>query len=131
MVAMGVRDKDMRHRLAFDGIEQRPGMRLVIRTRIDDRNIASAYDVADRAAEGERARIVAENTPHAGAGFFDHAGFKRELAIEGNVVVVGHVRITRSVAVLAPSCPGLSTKTRFALLPGHDELERDWPYENA
>src|SRR5262249_37234172 len=61
VVAMGVRHQDMRHRLALDGIEQRPGMRLVIGTGIDDRDVASAYDVADSAGEGERARIVTEH----------------------------------------------------------------------
>ena len=90
MVAMGVGDENMRHRLAAHGIEQRLGMRLVIGAGIDDRDVALAHDVADRAGEGERARIVAEHPPHAGPGFVGHAGFQREIAVEGDVVVVGH-----------------------------------------
>jgi hypothetical protein len=38
----------------------------------------------------KRARIVAENPPHAGTHFLDHAGLEREVAVERDVVVVGH-----------------------------------------
>jgi hypothetical protein len=74
VVAVGVGDENMRHGLAPDGTEQRPGMRLVVGAGIDDGDITLAHDVAHRAGEGERARIVAEDTPHAGTGFVDHAG---------------------------------------------------------
>src|SRR5204863_2368408 len=47
MVAVGVGDEDMAHRLAADSIEQRSRMRLVVRTGIDDRDVALADDVAD------------------------------------------------------------------------------------
>ncbi|MGX1109388.1 hypothetical protein AB7M47_007771 [Bradyrhizobium elkanii] len=83
-------DQDMRHGLALDRIEHRLGMRLVVGTGIDDRDLALADDVADRAGEGERARIVAEDTANAGADLFDHAGLQREIAVERDVVVVGH-----------------------------------------
>ena len=87
---MGMGDQDMRHRLAAHGIQQRLGMRFIIRAGIDDRDLALAHDVADRAGEGERARIVAEDPPHAGAGFIDDTRLEREVAVERDVVVVGH-----------------------------------------
>src|SRR5262245_35905681 len=113
---MGVRDQDMRYRLALDGIEQRLGMRLVVGTGIDDRDIALAHDVTDRAGEGERARIVAEDAPHAGTGFLDHAGLQGEIAIEGNVVVVGHY-CSCSLATTKPVIPresGVSSNRRHS-----------------
>src|SRR3954451_2315028 len=67
MVAVGVRDEDMAHCFAAHRIEQRGRVRRVIRTGIDDRHVALAYDVADRASEGERARIVTEHASHARA----------------------------------------------------------------
>ena len=90
MVAMGVGDQDMRHGLAAHGIEQGCGMFLAVGTGIDDRDLAVAYDVAHRAGEGERARIVGENAPHAGNDLLGHAGLQRKIAVEGDVVVVGH-----------------------------------------
>ena len=75
---MGMGDENMRHGLAAHGVQQRFRMRLVVRPGIDDRDLALAHDVADRAGEGERARIVAENPPHAGAGFIDDAGLEAE-----------------------------------------------------
>src|SRR5664279_5574790 len=83
-------DEDVRHRLAAHGIEQCRRMGLVVGTGIDDRDLAAAYDVADRAGEGERARIVAENPPHAGTNLVDDTGAKRKATIERDVVVVGH-----------------------------------------
>jgi hypothetical protein len=65
-------------------------MRLVVGAGIDDRDVALAHDVADRAGEGKRAWIVAQNPPHAGAGFVDDARLEREVAVERDVVVVGH-----------------------------------------
>ena len=90
VVAMGMGDQNMRHGLAAHGVQQRFRMRLVIGAGIDDRDLALAHDVADRAGEGERARIVAEDPPHAGAGFIDDARLEREVAVERDVVVVGH-----------------------------------------
>ena len=83
MVAMGVGDQDMRHGLAAHGIEQRCGMRLVVGTGIDDRDLALADDVAHRAGEGERARIVAEHPPHAGADFSTTPGLSGKLRLNG------------------------------------------------
>ena len=87
MVAMGMGDQDMRHGLAAHGIQQRFGMRFVVGTGIDDRDLALAHDVTDRAGESERARIVAEHPPHAGARFVDDARLQREVAVERDVFV--------------------------------------------
>src|SRR5581483_10267578 len=87
MVAMGVRDEDVRHGLAPHGIQQRLRMRLAIGTGIDDRDLALPEDVADGPGESERARIIAEHAAHARPRLFDDAGLEREVAIEGNVVV--------------------------------------------
>src|SRR6185369_15317713 len=87
---MGMGDENMRYRLAAHGVEQRPGMRFVIRAGINDRDLALAHDVADRAGEGERARIIAEDAAHAWAGFIGDSGLEREVAVERDVVVVGH-----------------------------------------
>src|SRR6185312_2821024 len=75
MIAMGMGDDDMRHGLATHGIEQRLGVRLVIRAGIEDRDLVPADDVADGAGEGKRARIVTEHAPHARPYFLDDAGF--------------------------------------------------------
>ncbi len=106
VVAVGMGDQNMRHGLATHGIEQRLGVRLIVGTGIDDRDLALAHDVADRAGEGERARIVAQDAPHAGAGFVDDARLKREIAVERDVVVVGHGDLPVCSAALStePSC---------------------------
>ena len=90
MIAVGVGDEDMRHGLAAHRVEQRRRMGLIIRAGIDDRDLAGADDVTDRAGEGERARIVAEHAPHAGADLLDHAGLQGKVAVERDVVGVGH-----------------------------------------
>ncbi len=87
---MGVGDQDMRHGLIADRIEQCRGVGLVVGAGIDDRDLALAHDVTHRAGEGERARIVAENSPHPGANFVGHAGLQRKIAVERDVVVFGH-----------------------------------------
>ena len=69
MVAMGVGDENVGHGLAAHGIEQRRDMGVVVRAGIEDRDFAAADDVADRAFEGERARIVGDHGPHAGRDF--------------------------------------------------------------
>ena len=74
MVAMGVGDEDVRHRLAAHGIEQRRDMRVIQRPGIDDGDAAAADDVAHRALERERPRIVAQEAPDAGRDLLDLAG---------------------------------------------------------
>jgi hypothetical protein len=115
MVAMGMGDQNMRHRLAAHGVQQRLCVRLVVRSGIDDRDLALAHDVADRAGEGERARIVAENPPHAGASFVDHARLERKIAVERDVVVVGHCcscLFRDTTTVVIPRESGVSSKHR-------------------
>ena len=105
MVAVGMGDQNMGHGFAAHGIQQRRRMGLVVGAGIDDRDLALADDVTHRAGEGERARIVAENPPHAGADFLDDAGLKRKVAVERDVVVIGHGVYPYFDAALLPSCP--------------------------
>ena len=93
MVAMGVRDDDLGHRLPAHRVQQRIDVLRIERTGIDDRDLPAPDDVAQRPLEGERARIVDEDAPHAGRDFLHHAGLKVELAIEGDVV--GHGMMLR------------------------------------
>ena len=53
VVAMGVGDEDGLDPLALHRRQQRPEMRLVVRTRIDDRDRAFADDIGAGAVEGE------------------------------------------------------------------------------
>ena len=73
-------------RLAAHGVEQRRDMRLVERARIDDGDTAAADDVAHRALEGERTRIVAQDAPHAGHHLLDLPGRQVEALVERDVV---------------------------------------------
>ena len=124
MVAMGVGDQNMRHGFPAHGVQQRRRMGLVVGTGIDDRDLALAHDVTHRAREGERARIVAEDTPHPGADFLDHARRQRKVAIERDVVVIGHgsylllpIRHARARVSANPestSCSSTSSTCRIA-----------------
>ena len=135
VVAMGMGDQDMRHGLAAHRIQQRLGMRLVVGTGIDDRDLALAHDVTDRAGEGERARIVAQHPPHAGTRFVDDARLQREVAVERDVVVVGH----GDARIFLPSCPGLShdCPARFLLCKVHGidllvcRFATNWTYRGS
>ena len=86
MVAMGVRDEDMRHRLAAHRVEQRRDMRLIERTGIDDRDPPAPDDIGHRAFEGERARVVAQDAAHAGRYLVHLVRCEVEAPVEGNVV---------------------------------------------
>ena len=59
---------------------------------VDDRDIALADDVTDRALEGERPGIVRHHAAHAGHDLLDRVGREVEIFIEGNVV--GHAFVT-------------------------------------
>ncbi len=80
----------MAHGLAAHGIEQRRGVGGIVRSGVDDGDLTLTDDVAHRAGKSEGARIVAENTPHAGSHRIDHAGLQRKIAIERDIVGVGH-----------------------------------------
>src|SRR5215475_2852337 len=88
MIAMGVGNDDVRHRLAAHGIKQHSGVALIERPGIDDRHVAAADNVAQRPLEGERARIIGEDTPHARRNVVNDAGSEVESAIEWDVI--GH-----------------------------------------
>jgi len=90
LAAVGMSDQDMGHGLAAHRVEQRRRMRPIVGAGIDDRDLASAHDVADGTGEGERARIVAEDPAHAGPDFVDDAWTKRKVAIERDVVGISH-----------------------------------------
>src|SRR5581483_3567257 len=89
MVAMRVGDEYMRHCFATYGVEQRADMRGIVGTRIDDRDLAAAEDVADRPLEGKGTRVVGHDPPHARHGLVHHARREIESLVEGNVV--GHL----------------------------------------
>src|SRR5579871_212150 len=91
MIAMGVSDDDMRHRLAAYGIEQRRRVARINGARVDDRDPAVADDVAQRPLEGERPRIVGQDAPHARRDVVDDPRSEIERAIEREVF--GHATL--------------------------------------
>src|SRR5260370_35973703 len=95
----------MRQGFPADGGEQRRRVGVVVGTGIDNRDLAAAYDVTHRAGKGERARIVAENPPRTGADFIDNTGLERKVAVERDVVVVGHGGFLRNVSCTVPEAP--------------------------
>ena len=118
MVAVGMGDENMRDGLAAHGVEQRGCVGLVIGTGIDDRDIASADDVAHRAGEGERRRVVAEHAANAGAHLVDDAGFQGKIAVERDVVVVGHEECLLLMPSWPDACAARSLRERCAAEPG-------------
>ena len=86
MIAMRMGDQDMGHGLAAYRVEQCLHVRRIVRPRIDDRDLTAADDVAHRALERERARIVGENTPHAGCDLLGVSGRKIKASVERDVV---------------------------------------------
>src|SRR5262249_31050868 len=109
MIAMGMSDDDVRHRLAAQGIKQRSRVAPIAGPRIDDRDLTAANDVAQRPLEGERARIVGEDAPHAGRDVVDNAGSEVEGAVEWDVV--GHCG--RATLVVAPACAPSGQPRRY------------------
>src|SRR5215471_1825688 len=92
MIAMGVSDDDVGHRLAAHGVKERSRMAAIERPRIDDRDLAAADDIGQRPREGERAWIIGEDTPHAGRNVVDDARSEVERALERDVF--GHSGMT-------------------------------------
>ena len=86
MVAVGVRDEDVRDGLAAHGRKQRLDMGRRVRARIDDRDLAAADDVAAGAGEGVGAGIVGDDPAHERAHREAGAGADREVEVEGEVV---------------------------------------------
>ena len=85
MVAVGVRDDDMRDGLAAHGVEQRLDMVGQVRAGIDDRDLPAADDVAAGAGEGVGAGIVGDDPAHERAHRDAGAGADREIEVEGEV----------------------------------------------
>ena len=96
MVAMGVGDEDVRHRLAAHRVEQRRDMGVVVGAGIEDRHLAAADDVADRALEGERARIVGRHRTHQRRHLFRPVGLEIERLVERDVVGHAHTLLKRA-----------------------------------
>ncbi len=110
MIAMSMCDKNMRHSLVANGIEERADMRFVIRTGIDDRDLATTDDVANGSLESEWAGIVGHDTSDACHRLVDSVRRDGEVFVERDVV--GHAvrsnlrnRPTTISAIVAPmSC---------------------------
>jgi hypothetical protein len=87
MIAVGVGDENVRHRLVSHGIEQRADMGGIVRTRVKDRNLAAADDVTDGAFECERTRIVGHDPTHTRHRLVHDIGREFEVLVERNIVV--------------------------------------------
>ena len=74
MIAVRMGDENMRDRFAAHRVEDRGDVRGVVRAGIEDRDLAAADDIADRALEGERPGIVGDDRAHAGRDLLRPAG---------------------------------------------------------
>ena len=83
MIAMAVRDEDVRQPLAFDRGGNRLQMPLVGGTRVDDGDVAAADDITIGAEKGVGARIVGDDTPDARRDLLGDAIVDILTAIEG------------------------------------------------
>src|SRR6185437_1370284 len=113
MVAMGVRDENMRHRLVAHGLEQRGYMGGIVRAGIDNGDAAFADNVAQRALEGERPRIVRHHAAYAGHRLVDRARDEIEMSVKGDVI--GHGECP----------PGLVIAIKGSLLRQRPKLSSD------
>jgi len=93
MIVMCMRDEDVRHRFAADRLEQRIDMTLIQRARIDDRDLATSDDAADRSLERERSAIVRHDPANSRSRLVHLTGSKRQILVERNV---GHRSLSRS-----------------------------------
>ena len=95
MIAMGMGDEDVRDRLAAHGIEQRRDMGVIVGAWVEDRNLAAADNVADRAREGERTGIVGDDRPYVRRHLFRSTGQEIEGLVVGDVVAhAGNSHVT-------------------------------------
>ena len=115
MIAMGMGDKDMRYRLALHRVEQRIDMHLIVRTGIEDGDVAASDDVTDGSFEGERSRIIGEQPAHPGRDLLDLAGREIEAFVEADIV---HRR-SRLPAKARRQQPSLSKMTPAKAGPEH------------
>ena len=85
VVAVGVRDEDVRDGLAAHGLKERLDMGRRVRARIDDRDLPAADDVAAGAGEGVGPGIVGDDPAHERAHGDAGAGADREIEVEAEV----------------------------------------------
>src|ERR1700733_11401304 len=83
---MGMGDEDVGHRLAAHRIEECCDMSVVIGPGIEDCDLAAADDVADRALEGEWARVIGCDRPHQRCDFLRLVRCQIESLVEWNVI---------------------------------------------
>ena|SRR6059036_410502 len=105
---MSMGDQDVRYSLAPNRIEKRFDVRFIERARIDHSNMIVTDNVANGALEGERPRIVAEQSTHARIDLLDLAGREIEAPVERDVV-------THQIAGRPPILP--TSRTNVALTP--------------
>src|SRR4029078_6429026 len=86
MIAVRMRDENMRHSLPTDGIEQRAGVHLIIRSPIDNRNLTVSDDITPRPRQGEGRRIVAQDAAHARNNFLDNTRRERKVPIKRDIL---------------------------------------------
>src|SRR2546423_4046681 len=86
VVAMSMRDQDMRDRLVPNRIDERLDMRFVKRPGINDGNAIAADNVADRSLERERSWIVAQQPAHPRIDFLNLSRSKVEELVEWDIV---------------------------------------------
>ena len=92
MIAMGVRDENMRDGFTLHRIENGGDVGGVFRAGIDNRDLAAPDDVAVGALEREWTGIVAQDAPHARTALDRLAGQLIESFIEWNILrgIFGH-----------------------------------------
>ena len=104
VIAMGMGDEDRLDCLALDRVEDRLEMRIVVRSRIDDRDRASADDIGAGAVEGERRGVRRDEAAHQRRKPGQRA--RRRLARggygNGFVVIVGHCPCPSQLRGAAP-----------------------------
>lgn len=85
MVAVAMRDQDMREALAFGCRGNCLQMGLVVGAWIDDRDLAGADEIGIGAEEGVRPGIVGDDAAHARRNLLGHAVVDINVAVEGKL----------------------------------------------
>ena len=91
MIAMGMGDEDVADGFAAHRVKQRRDMGVVVGAGIEDGDFAAADDVAHRALEGERPRIIGDHRAHAGRHVAHRVGCEIERLVEGQALVEGNI----------------------------------------
>jgi hypothetical protein len=85
MVAMTVGDEDVSETFALDGGGDGCEVAIVIRARVDDRDLATADHIAVGAEKGVGPGIVGDDAPDAGLNLLGHAVIDILTAIESKL----------------------------------------------